>query len=343
MDGQAQQSWRGVNPSKSLTTEHLDSPSPHDIKRVVVLGDYEKALAAQLRRFLPSSEFTVQGYEDAEKREEVLFDRLCDAHVAVVIRERTPLPHSLLSRLGGLQLVVTTGTNTSVVALDTKVPVTFTRSQTSAAAEHTWALILTLARGVPEQEARLREGLWQNSLGIGLEGKTLGVLGLGRVGNRVAAVGRAFNMRLLAWSPHMTAERAESHGAQFTELGSLFAQADIVTLHLRLGEETRGIVDTSLLKESRDGLLLVNTSRAGLINDGAVVDALRKGQLGGLAQDVFTEEPISSSDPLFAAPRTLLTPHLGYATDDNFDVFATDVSENIENFYAGKQTRRLNA
>lgn len=323
--------------------DHLPGQPPETIKRVVVLGDYEGVLTTALQQGLPPLGYEVNGYSDAEKNPEVLHQRLTEAQVVVVIRERTPLPEVLLRRLPALELIVTTGTNTSVIDLAAGVPVAHTRSQVSAAAEHTWALILALARHVPEEASRLRAGLWQHSLGLGLEGKTLGLLGLGRVGARVAAVARAFNMRLLAWSPNMTAERAGAQEAEYADLEELFSRADIVSLHLRLSDRTRGLVAEGLLSRSTPGMLLVNTARAGLLREDDVVQALESGRLGGLAQDVYEIEPLPRSSPLLRAPRTLLTPHLGYVTDDNFSVFAQDVRENIVNFYAGRPVRRLNA
>lgn len=334
--------------AEGLTTEDGSTAGASALSRipvgakVVVLGDYEKALGPRLEAKLGLGAGLVRHYSDAAQDEHTLFDRLQDANVVVVIRERTPLSGSLIQRLQDLNLIVTTGSNTSVIDLDAGVPVSATRSMASAAAELTWALILSSARNIVQESRNLHEGRWQQAVGLGLEGKQLGILGLGRIGGRVAAVARAFGMDVVAWSRHLTAEGARLHGAELVTKDELLASSDIVSLHLRLGESSKHIIDDDALSLMKPTSILVNTARAGLVDEAAVLRALSGGTLAGFAQDVFYEEPLPRDSRLLDAPNTLLTPHLGYVTDLNMDVFAADIDENIRDFYAKGSLRRLN-
>ncbi|WP_159992530.1 D-2-hydroxyacid dehydrogenase family protein [Roseomonas sp. 18066] len=244
------------------------------------------------------------------------------ADALVLIRERSAFPASLVRRLPGLRLMVTTGMRNRVLDLDAcdaaGIAVCGTPSLASPTVELTWGLILSLARAIPQQEQRLRQGAWQQGAGLGLEGAVLSVAGLGRIGAGVAAIGRAFGMRLLAWSPNMTAATAEAAGAELVSKEALFRQADILTLHLGLGPATRGIVGAADLALMRRGALLVNTARGPLVDQPALIAALRSGQLGGAAIDTHEPEPMPADDPIREAPNALLTPHLGYVTQQNF-------------------------
>lgn len=308
---------------------------------VVVLGDYENALAPELSARLPSS-VSITEYDDAEKNNDVLAQRLAKANVAVVIRERTPLSGELLRALTGLDLVVTTGSNTSVIDLSAGVPVCATRSSAAAPAELTWALILACARNVTEESANVSSGQWQQSVGMGLEGKRLGILGLGRIGQRVARVALAFGMEVVAWSRNLTAETAREHGVQLLPKEELLATSDVISLHLRLGEQSREIIDSAALRIMQSHAILINTARAGLIQQASVIAALQEGGIGGFGQDVFLQEPLPLDSPLQGLPNTVLTPHLGYMTDTNLKTFADGVAEDIEGFYAGSPVRPLN-
>ncbi len=307
---------------------------------VVVLGDYEGALAPALGGLL-GERFRVTGYSDAVAEEPVLATRLQDAAVVVVIRERIPLSSTLIESLPGLELLVTTGRGNTVVPHHGP-PLLGTGSLASSAAEHTWALMLSLARDVDGQQSRLRAGLWQDTLGMGLEGRTLGLVGFGRIGTRVARVARAFGMRVLAFSRSLDAQRAASENVEYAPLGELMAASDIVSLHAQLNETSRGLISAELIEAMPPHALLVNTARAGLVDGAAVERALSQGRIGGFAQDVFDEEPLPAEDSLREQPRAVLTPHIGYATDLNFRVFAEDAAEDITEFYRGQIVRGIN-
>lgn len=309
-------------------------------RSVVVLGDYEGALAPALGRLLGEA-FTVTGYGDSEADESVLATRLKGADVVVVIRERVPLSSALVRSLPSLELLVTTGRSNTVIPHDGP-PVLGTRSLPSSAAEHTWALVLSLARDVGGQQARLRAGHWQDALGMGLEGRTLGLVGFRRIAKRVARIARAFEMEVLAYSPSLDAGQAASYEVEYAALEELVAHSDVVCLHAQLNSSSRGVISADLIQAMQPHALLVNTARAGLVDGAAVEQALSEGRLGGFAQDVFEEEPLPANHSLRERPRTVLTPHIGYATDLNFSVFAQDAAENIAEFYRGRIMRGLN-
>jgi phosphoglycerate dehydrogenase-like enzyme len=277
-----------------------------------------------------------------------LAEGLRGSDAVVLIRERSPFPASLLSQLPELKLVVTTGMRNRVLDLAAcdaaGIAVCGTKSEPSPTVELTWGLILALARRIPQQEQLLRQGGWQRGAGLGLAGATLGIAGLGRIGAGVAAIGRAFGMRLLAWSPNMTAEKAEAAGATLVSKDVLFRQSDIVSLHLGLGAATRGIVGAAELGAMRRGALLVNTARGPLVEQPALIAALESGQLGGAAIDTHEPEPMAPDDPIRRAPNTILTPHLGYVTQQNFRLYFEGAVESLRAWNAGLPLPRpLNA
>ncbi|MBO1077975.1 D-2-hydroxyacid dehydrogenase family protein [Roseomonas haemaphysalidis] len=287
------------------------------LRRIVVLDDYGDAAGAAVDwRDLPVEILRDKLAPDA------LVARLRDADAVVLIRERSAMPEALLARLPALRLVVTAGMRNRVLDLEAcdarGIAACGTESSASPTVELCWGLILGLARRIPQQERLLRAGGWQQGAGLGLEGATLGIAGLGRIGAGVAAIGRAFNMRLLAWSPNMTADTAAAAGAELVSKAGLFAGSDIVTLHLGLGPATRGIVGAAELGAMRPGALLVNTARGPLVDEAALLAALRDGPLGGAAIDTHEPEPLPLGAPILDAPGTLLTPHLGYVTQQNF-------------------------
>ena len=309
-------------------------------RRVVILGDFECALTPMLANLL-GDDYRVNGYHDFVTDENTLRERLSDAQVVVVIRERIPLSSSLVHELSNLELLVTTGRGNTVIPHDGP-PLLSTDSMASAPAEHTWALILQLARDVLGQQERLRRGQWQNCLGRGLEGRVLGLIGFGRIGQRVAKVASAFDMRVLAYSPSLGHRQAAAHEVEYAPLDELARTSDVISLHAKLTPASRGVVNGELLALMKPGALLVNTARSALIESDALHRTLMEGRLGGFAQDVFDEEPLPAGDPLRSLPGTVLTPHIGYATDQNFRLFAEHAAEDIDEFFQGRLTRAIN-
>jgi len=270
---------------------------------------------------------------------------LAGAEVVVLMRERTPLTRDLLDRLPDLRLVVTTGMRNASIDLDAcrerGIPVCGTASSKTSTVELTWALVLGLLRQVVPEARGLAAGSWQGSVGVDLAGRTLGLLGLGSIGARVARVGAAFDMDVVAWSPHLSEERAAAGGARLVGREELFERADVLSLHLVLAASTRGVVGERELALLRPTSYVVNTSRAGLVDTAALLRALDAGALAGAGLDVFDTEPLPAGDALRDHPRVLATPHLGYVTQGNYRRFFTEAVEDVAAWLAGEPVRLL--
>lgn len=274
---------------------------------------------------------------------------LADFEIVVIMRERTPFPASLIERLPKLRLLVTSGMRNASVDLAAAaragVVVCGTGADATSTVELTWALILGLARNVAVENAEFHAGgPWQSTIGTNLAGATLGLVGLGRIGSRVAAVARAFDMNVLAWSENLTGERASAAGATLAgSLPDLMASSDIVSVHLVLSDRTRGLIDAAALAHLRPGAYLVNTSRAAVVDQVALLDVLRHNRIAGAAVDVFATEPLPADDPLRGLPNLLATPHLGYVTRQNYAQYFRDTVEDIEAFLTGSPIRTIPA
>lgn len=278
----------------------------------------------------------------------MLAERLAGVAIVVANRERTPFPADVLERLPDLRLLVTTGAaNASIdAAACARLGITFcgTRSDGHGAAELTWTLVLALARNLVAEVSALREGRWQQGLGRGLDGARLGLVGLGRVGSRVAAFGKAFGMQVSAWTPSLTAARAAELGVTAaSSLENLCSTSDVLSLHVPLGPQTRGILDERRLSLLPKGALVVNTSRFSLIDARALEALLRSGHLGGAALDVFDVEPLPQDHPLRTVPNLLLTPHIGFVIEQTYRRYFADAVENIEAWLAGTPVRVIAA
>lgn len=274
-----------------------------------------------------------------------LVEALSGHEVVVAMRERTPLEASLLADLPALKLLVTTGPFNAAIDVAAARRLGITVSGTGGAVtptvEHTWALILGLQRHLITEDQRIRDGLWQSTVGSDLHGATLGLVGVGRIGSRVAAIGTAFGMNVIGWSPNLTEERAAEAGVVRVERDALFAGSDVVSLHMVLAGSTRGLVGATELAAMKPSAILVNTSRGGLIDESALVQALRSKQIRGAALDVYQQEPLPAGNPLAQLPNTLLTPHLGYVTETVMSIFYRDIVEDIAAYCAGSPLRLL--
>lgn len=313
---------------------------------VAVLDDYQSVAQH-------CADWTALEGVDVEFRHEHLADEDAAAvalesyDVLVAMRERTPLTATLLARLPRLRLVVTSGMRNASIDLDAArargITVCGTPSASEPPTELTWALILGLARGLRvEVPAFAGGGPWQSTLGTDLHGAVLGVVGLGKIGSRVATIAKAFGMDVVAWSPHLTDARCAEVGVRrATELPELLAEADVTTLHLVLGERTRGIIGRDELAAMKPTAHLVNTSRAGLVDTDALIDALRSGAVAGAGLDVFDEEPLPADHPLRTMPNVLATPHLGYVTRGNYGRYFEGAVADIAAWRAGSPVRLL--
>ena len=313
--------------------------------KIAILDDYQ-GVAPDMADWgsLPAE---TTAFRDHLSDEEAIARRLADYDVVVAMRERTPFTRSLFERLPNLRLLVTTGMRNASIdlraAADHGVTVCGTDGLPYPTAELTWALILALARKIPTEDAATRAGSWQVTLGEGLQGKTLGMMGLGRLGSQVATVGGAFGMDVIAWSQNLTAERAERFGARLVSKEELLSASDFMTIHLVLSDRTRGLVGERELSLMKRSAYLVNTSRGPIVDEGALVAALRSGAIAGAGLDVFDTEPLPDDHPLRNLPNTVITPHIGYVTIETYRVFYADAAEDISAFLSGSPVRVLSA
>lgn len=289
--------------------------------RICVLDDVERvALACADWEALGADE--VVALEQHVDGVEALAGLLERFDVLVLQRERTALPRELLAALPNLRLVVTTGFRNAAIDLEAcrhhGVLVSSTGGALSPVVEHAWALILAALRDVPSRDASMRLGEWRPTAGRSLEGAALGLLGLGKTGSRMARIGAAFGMDVLAWSQNLTEDDARARGARWVPREELFAVSDVVSVHLLLSRRTRGLVTADDLRRMKPDAWLVNTSRGPIVDEAALVTALAEGWFAGAALDVFDEEPLAPDHPLRTLPRTVVTPHVGYATVENY-------------------------
>ncbi|MBU8537822.1 D-2-hydroxyacid dehydrogenase family protein [Falsiroseomonas tokyonensis] len=320
------------------------------LNRLAILDDFQGvALEMGPWKRLPPS-LSVQVFRDNLADQDALVERLLPFDAILGIRERTPFPAALLKRLPNLKLLMTTGERNrafDVAAANAQgITVCGTPSAGAPTVDITWGLILGLLRDLPAQTASLRAGTWQasgapNSIGTSSEGLTLGVVGLGKLGTRVAKVGQALGMKVIAWSQNLTAEAAAAAGATRVEKAELFAQSDVVTLHMILSDRSRGIVGAAELAAMKPSAYIVNTSRGPLIDQPALIAALTEGRIAGAGIDVFDREPLPLDHPLLACPNTILTPHLGYVSRQNFAAYFHGAVETIEAYIADKPIRLL--
>jgi phosphoglycerate dehydrogenase-like enzyme len=316
-------------------------------RRCAVLDDYQ-GVALTAADWTPVRDAVdVDVFRDHIADEDALVAALQDHEIVVIMRERTPFPRSVLERLPNLRLLVTTGMRNASVdvaaAVERGVVVSGTRGLVSPTVELTWALITGLARSIAVENAGLRSGgPWQRTVGTDLAGATLGVVGLGRIGSEVAKIGLAFGMDVVAWSTNLTAEAAEAVGARLApSKEELLAVSDIVTIHLVLSDRTRGLLGAAELEKMRPEAVLVNTSRAPIVDQDALIAALRAGRIAGAALDVYDIEPLPADHPYRTLPNVLATPHLGYVTKRNYAIFHREIVEDIAAYLAGEPVRTI--
>jgi phosphoglycerate dehydrogenase-like enzyme len=312
--------------------------------RVAILDDYQ-GVARSLADW-GSLDASVEAFRDHVADDDALVARLDGFDVVVAMRERTPFGRERLARLPALRLLVTSGmANASIdmeAARSCGVVVCGTGGLAAPTVELTWALILAVARRVCAEDARIRAGGWQRELGVELSGRTLGVVGLGRLGSQVAAIGQAFGMPVIAWSQNLDPARAASLGVEAVEKLELFSRADVVTVHVRLSERTRGLVGAAELAAMRPSAVFVNTSRGPIVDSAALLAALESGTIAGAGLDVFDVEPLPPGDPLRTAPNTVLTPHIGYVSRGSYEIYYRDAVEDIAAWARGVPVRVLN-
>ena len=317
---------------------------------IVVVGDAEQALQ-RLGNWSAIKALADVAFHHAPLGSDALQDALKNADAVVLVRDRTPFDAALLAALPRLRYVVFTGTRNNTLDLDAlkarNIPVSHTEWGPSkdSTCELTWSLILAATRQLEPQTALLRSGQWRAGSALPLagvlHGKTLGLIGLGEIGGRVARVGKALGMKVVTWSPRMTPERAAEHGATAVSLEELLSNSGVVSLHLVAAPATHHLLDAGRLALMRPDSLLVNTSRSALVDGAALVKALENGRPGFAALDVFDIEPLPPGDPLRRLPNVLLTPHLGFVTEPVFERFASGVTECLMAWLDGKPLVRV--
>ena len=317
--------------------------------KVTILDDYFDTLRT-LKCFEKLAGHDVTIWNDHVDSADILAERLSETQALVLIRERTPIRAELLDRLSSLCLIsqrsvyphidIDSCTRHGIVVSSDLHP----GAPSYGAAELTWGLVLSAMRRIPQQVAAMKSGRWQDGVGLSLRGRTLGILGYGRIGSVVAQYGRAFNMDVLVGGSERSRDRARSDGfAVTTRHDELFERSHVLTLHLRLVDATRGIVTREDLDLMMPDSLIVNTSRAGLIESGALVDALRRGRPAMAALDVFDVEPLTDvENPLLQMDSVICTPHIGYVTRDEWEIQFSDVFDQINYFAAGQPTNVVN-
>lgn len=305
--------------------------------QIAILDDYQNIALkmADWSAVQKQADVTVfNGHIGQEQLVEKLvgFDMLC------VMRERTPLNREILAQLPNLKLIVSTGKrNASVDSNACKelgIEVAMTDYVESGAPELTWALLMALARNVVVENGNVRSCGWQTSVGVDLRGKTMGIVGLGRIGSQIAAYAKVFGMKVIAWSENLTEERAHRAGAELVSKERLFKAADFVSVHLVLSERSRGVIGAAELGWMKPSAFLINTSRGPLIEEAALIDTLSNHRIAGAALDVYDTEPLPAGHPLRALDNVLVTPHIGYVTEDTYKVFYGDTVKAIEAWLA---------
>ena len=314
--------------------------------QVAVLDDYQRAALRLADWKSLEPEVQVQSFPEHIADTAELAKRLHVFECVVLMRERTPFPKTLIEKLPNLRLIVTAGMRNAAIDVEAAtargIQICGTETLGYPTAELTWGLIIALARKIPEEWAALRQGKWQSRLGVGLKGKVLGVIGLGRLGSQVAAIGKAFGMNVIAWSQNLTEAKAAEIGVKRVEKDELFARADFVTIHLVLGDRSRGLVGPAELARMKPSAYLVNTSRGPIVQEKALIETLKSRRIAGAAVDVFDREPVARDHPYLALDNLLATPHLGYVTEEGYRQIYGEAVEDIRAFLQAKPVRVIN-
>jgi len=314
--------------------------------RCAILNDYQRVAFKMADWSSVAADLDIVVFDTHTGNEAETAAALQDFDMVVLMRERTPFPESLFAKLPRLKFLITTGRRNPSVDIDGAakhgVVACGTGSLHHPTAELTWGLILALCRQIPAEDRNLRaNGPWQISVGRDLKGKTLGVLGLGHLGSQVARIGQAFQMQVIAWSHNLTPERCAELGVRHVSRDALLAESDILSIHTNLSRRTVDLIGTAEFARMKRDAFLINTSRGFIVNEAALIAALRDGTIAGAGLDNYDIEPLPADHPLRRAPNTVLTPHIGYVTEDNYRVFFGLVVEGIRAWLDGKPIRQL--
>jgi len=285
-------------------------------------------------------------FQDHVDNEDELVARLKEFQVVMGMRERTAFPRSLLERLPELRLLITTGARNAVfdevAATELGITICGTQGAGEGPTELTWGLIIGLLRHIPQEDQRTRQGKWGTEIGVGLKGKTLGLLGLGHIGSLMARVANAFDMKVIAWSQNLTPARAAECDVTYVGKDTLFQDSDIVSIHVRLSDRTKGLVGAKELAMMKPTSYLVNISRGPIVDEAALINALKGEVIAGAALDTFDIEPLPVGHPFLQLSNTIIAPHNGYVTEECYRAFYGGVLEDIRAFASGEAIRVVN-
>jgi len=313
--------------------------------RCAIIDDYQNVALKLADWSKVTKDVDIKVFTEAVRRSDAdTINDLKDFDIVVMMRERTRFPRAVIDGMPKLKLLITTGAYNASIDMkacqERGIVVSGTGGFGNPTTGITFGLILELTRRIGWEHARMKSGvLWQDTLGMDIEGRTLGVLGLGKLGARAAGVGKAFGMKVIAWSQNLTPERCKEVGVEYSTKDDLFRNADVVTIHLVLSDRTRGLVGPSELSSMKKTAYLVNTSRGPIIDEKALLDALNKKQIAGAGLDVFDVEPLPLDHPYRKMDNVVITPHLGYVSQQNYAKYYPDIVENIRGFLDGKPTR----
>lgn len=313
--------------------------------KLAILDDYQGVALEMADWSTLPNDIKITVFRDTLADVDAVAERLAPFEILAAMRERTPFPRPLFEKLPNLKLLVTTGMRNGAIdmkaAADHGVTVCGTAGNTESTVEMIWALIQAVVRRLPQQDKAAREGKWQTGVGWTLAGRTIGLVGLGRLGARTAAIANFFNMRVISWSENLTAERALECGAELVSRAELFSQSDVVSIHLLLSRRTRGLITADDLALMKPDAYLVNTSRGPIIDEKALIDFLRAGRIGGAALDVFDQEPLPKDHPFLGLDNTIISPHMAYVTEENLAAFYLETVEDITAWLNGDPIRVL--
>jgi phosphoglycerate dehydrogenase-like enzyme len=313
--------------------------------RIAVLDDYQNVALRLADWESIGADAEIAVFNEHMSDEGALATALVNFDIVVLMRERTPFPASLIEKLPNLKLLISTGArNRSIdleVAVNRGIIVCGTPLIPHPPAELTWALILAIVKDIPAEDAAMRQGKWQTRLGRTLKGKTLGIVGLGNLGGQTALIGQAFGMEIIAWSQNLTDARAAEFGAKRVALDTLMSTADVVTIHLYLSQRTIGVIGRQELSLMKPSAYLVNTARSPIIDEAALIDVLQNRKIAGAALDVFDVEPLPLNHPFRTLDNTIVTPHVGYVTEEGLSVMYGGVVENIRAYREGRPVQQL--
>jgi phosphoglycerate dehydrogenase-like enzyme len=306
--------------------------------KIAVLDDYQQVAFKFADWSAIKAKAEIKVFTDHIADEKTVVERLLPFNVVCVMRERTPLNRNILSQLPNLKLIVTTGMRNASIDIkaveEFGITLKYTGYLESGAPEMTWALIMGIARHIPQESNNFKSGGWQTTIGGDFKGKTMGILGMGRVGSKIAAYAKAFDMNVIAWSPNLTAEKATESGAQLVSKEELFKQADFVSVHMVLSDRSRGIVGKEDLSLMKPTAYFINTSRGPLVDEIALIEILQQHKIAGAAIDVFNTEPLPVDHPFRKLDNLLATSHVGYVTENTYKLFYTDTVKAVEEWLA---------